>query len=53
MLFYLLNSKNVLQNLKKTVNDFSRSCTVDDIINTVTITAIQTQQELLNTTITI
>ena len=33
----------VLQGLKKPVNDLSRGCTVDDIINTVAITAIQTQ----------
>ncbi|MGK7925113.1 MAG: phosphate acetyltransferase [Spirulina sp.] len=33
----------VLQGLKKPVNDLSRGCTVDDIINTVVITAIQTQ----------
>ena len=35
----------VLQGLKKPVNDLSRGCTVDDIINTVAITAIQTQQK--------
>lgn len=35
----------VLQGLKKPVNDLSRGCTVDDIINTVTITAIQAQNE--------
>ena len=34
----------VLQGLKKPVNDLSRGCTVDDIINTVAITAIQAQQ---------
>lgn len=33
----------VLQGLRKPVNDLSRGCTVTDIINTVTITAIQTQ----------
>ena len=33
----------VLQGLKKPVNDLSRGCTVDDIINTIAITAIQTQ----------
>ena len=35
----------VLQGLKKPVNDLSRGCTVDDIINTVAITAIQAQHE--------
>ena len=34
----------VVQGLKKPVNDLSRGCTIDDIINTVAITAIQTQQ---------
>ncbi len=38
----------VLQGLKKPVNDLSRGCTVDDIINTVAITAIQTQ-DLIDT----
>jgi phosphate acetyltransferase len=33
----------VLQGLNKPVNDLSRGCTVEDIINTVTITAIQAQ----------
>lgn len=33
----------VLQGLNKPVNDLSRGCTVDDIINTVVITAIQAQ----------
>ena len=33
----------VLQGLRKPVNDLSRGCTVDDIINTVAITAIQAQ----------
>lgn len=33
----------MLQGLKKPVNDLSRGCTVDDIINTVVITAIQAQ----------
>jgi phosphate acetyltransferase len=33
----------VLQGLKKPVNDLSRGCTVEDIINTVAITAIQAQ----------
>jgi phosphate acetyltransferase len=34
----------VLQGLKKPVNDLSRGCSVEDIINTVAITAIQAQQ---------
>ena len=34
----------VLQGLNKPVNDLSRGCTVDDIFNTVVITAIQSQQ---------
>ena len=34
----------VLQGLKKPVNDLSRGCSVDDIINTVAITAIQAQE---------
>ncbi len=36
----------MLQGLNKPVNDLSRGCTVDDIFNTVIITAIQSQQEL-------
>ena len=34
----------MLQGLNKPVNDLSRGCTVDDIFNTVMITAIQSQQ---------
>lgn len=34
----------VLQGLKKPVNDLSRGCLVPDIVNTVSITAIQAQQ---------
>jgi len=34
----------ILQGLKKPVNDLSRGCSVDDIINTVAITAIQAQE---------
>ena len=34
----------VLQGLKLPVNDLSRGCSVDDIVNTVAITAIQAQQ---------
>lgn len=35
----------VLQGLNKPVNDLSRGCTVEDIINTVAITAIQAQTD--------
>jgi len=34
----------MLQGLKKPVNDLSRGCTVEDIFNTVAITAIQSQE---------
>ena len=35
----------VLQGLNKPVNDLSRGCSVEDIINTVAITAIQAQED--------
>lgn len=34
----------ILQGLRKPVNDLSRGCTVEDVINTVIITAIQAQE---------
>ena len=36
----------VLQGLKKPVNDFSRGCTLTDIVNTVAVTAIMAQSEI-------
>jgi len=35
----------MLQGLNKPVNDLSRGCTVEDIFNTVIITAIQSQEQ--------
>ena len=35
----------MLQGLNKPVNDLSRGCTVDDILNTIIITAIQAQDK--------
>jgi len=35
----------MLQGLNKPVNDLSRGCTVDDVFNTVVITAIQAQDQ--------
>ena len=36
----------ILQGLNQPVNDLSRGCKVEDIINTVAITAIQAQNRL-------
>jgi phosphate acetyltransferase len=35
----------MLQGLNKPINDLSRGCTIDDVFNTVIITAIQAQEE--------
>jgi len=35
----------MLQGLRKPVNDLSRGCTVDDVYNTILLTAIQAQEE--------
>ena len=35
----------MLQGLNKPVNDLSRGCTVDDVFNTILLTAIQAQDE--------
>ncbi len=40
---HLLTIGPILQGLKKPVNDLSRGCTVEDVIYTITVTAIQAQ----------
>lgn len=40
----------MLQGLNKPINDLSRGCTVDDVFNTVVITAIQCQDNVTNLT---
>lgn len=37
----------IIQGLNKPVNDLSRGCTVDDIFNTIIVTAIQAQEDLI------
>jgi phosphate acetyltransferase len=42
----------ILQGLKKPVNDLSRGCTVEDVINTIVITAIQASAKAYSTPLT-